>query len=43
LRVLNPNAAGIDVHADMHIRVMDPGLRPATSFRLMVGRARTVR
>jgi regulator of RNase E activity RraA len=29
--------------ANKDIRVMDPGLRPATSFRLMVGRARTVR
>src|SRR5262245_2429635 len=29
--------------ADKDIRVMDPGLRPVTSFRQMVGRARTVR
>ena len=29
--------------ADKNIRVMDPGLRPVTSFRQMVGRARTVR
>src|SRR5262249_16585036 len=29
--------------ADKNIRVMDPGLRPTTSFRQMVGRARTVR
>jgi regulator of RNase E activity RraA len=29
--------------ADKDIRVMDPGLRPMTSFRQMVGRARTVR
>ena len=29
--------------ADKNIRVMDPGLRPATSFLQMVGRARTVR
>lgn len=29
--------------ANRDIRVMDPGLRPVTSFRLMVGRARTVR
>src|SRR5215471_2803100 len=29
--------------ADKNIRVMDPVLRPVTSFRQMVGRARTVR
>jgi RraA family protein len=29
--------------ADKTIRVMDPGLRPVTSFNQMVGRARTVR
>jgi 4-hydroxy-4-methyl-2-oxoglutarate aldolase len=29
--------------ADNDIRVMGPGLRPVTSFRQMVGRARTVR
>ena len=29
--------------ADKNIRVMDPGLRPVTSFCQMVGRARTVR
>ena len=29
--------------ADQEIRVMDAGLRPVTSFRQMVGRARTVR
>src|SRR5215831_7049128 len=29
--------------ADKNIRVMDPGLRPVTAFRQMVGRARTVR
>ena len=29
--------------ADKDIRVMDPGLRPVTAFRQMVGRARTVR
>src|SRR5262249_59420836 len=29
--------------SDKNIRVMDPGLRPVTSFRQMVGRARTVR
>src|SRR5215470_8772836 len=29
--------------AEKNIRVMDPGLRPVTSFRQMVGRARTVR
>jgi 4-hydroxy-4-methyl-2-oxoglutarate aldolase len=29
--------------ADQDVRVMDPGLRPVTSFRQMVGRARTVR
>jgi 4-hydroxy-4-methyl-2-oxoglutarate aldolase len=29
--------------ADKDIRVMDVGLRPVTSFRQMVGRARTVR
>src|SRR5262245_33405654 len=29
--------------ADKNIRVMDPGLRPTTSIRQMVGRARTVR
>ena len=29
--------------ADKNIRVMDVGLRPVTSFRQMVGRARTVR
>jgi RraA family protein len=29
--------------ANKNIRVMDPGLRPITSFRQMVGRARTVR
>src|SRR5262249_24090865 len=29
--------------ADKNIRVMDPGLRPVSSFRQMVGRARTVR
>ena len=29
--------------ANKDIRVMDPGLRPMTSFRQMVGRARTVR
>ena len=29
--------------ADKDIRVMDPGLRPMTSFRQMAGRARTVR
>jgi RraA family protein len=29
--------------ADKNIRAMDPGLRPVTSFRQMVGRARTVR
>ena len=29
--------------ADKDLRVMDPGLRPLTSFRQMVGRARTVR
>src|SRR5262245_61131770 len=29
--------------ADKSIRVMDPGLRPVSSFRQMVGRARTVR
>src|SRR5262245_49651616 len=29
--------------ASKDIRVMDPGLRPVTSFRQMVGRARTVR
>src|SRR5262245_62862110 len=29
--------------ADKDIRVMDAGLRPVTSFRQMVGRARTVR
>jgi 4-hydroxy-4-methyl-2-oxoglutarate aldolase len=29
--------------ANKDIRVMDPGLRPVTAFRLMVGRARTVR
>src|SRR5215468_3576456 len=29
--------------ADKNIRVMDPGLRPVTSFRQMVGCARTVR
>src|SRR5262245_7482254 len=29
--------------ADKDIRVMDPGLRPVTTFRQMVGRARTVR
>jgi RraA family protein len=29
--------------ADKDIRVMDPDLRPMTSFRQMVGRARTVR
>jgi len=29
--------------ADKNVRVMDPGLRPVTSFRQMVGRARTVR
>src|SRR5262245_32720981 len=28
--------------ANKDIRVMDPGLRPITSFQLMVGRARTV-
>jgi RraA family protein len=34
-------AAFCDVTKD--IRVMDPGLRPVTAFRHMVGRARTVR
>jgi RraA family protein len=29
--------------ADKNIRVMDPGLRPVTAFRQMLGRARTVR
>jgi RraA family protein len=29
--------------ADKNIRVMDPGLRPVTSFRQMLGPARTVR
>jgi RraA family protein len=29
--------------ADKDIRVMDPGLRPVTSFRQMIGSARTVR
>jgi RraA family protein len=29
--------------ADKNIRVMDPGLRPVSAFRQMVGRARTVR
>jgi RraA family protein len=29
--------------ADKDLRVMDPGLRPVTSFRQMIGRARTVR
>jgi len=29
--------------ADKNIRVMDPVLRPVTSFRQMAGRARTVR
>jgi RraA family protein len=29
--------------ANKNLRVMDPGLRPLTSFRQMVGRARTVR
>jgi regulator of RNase E activity RraA len=29
--------------ADRDLRVMDPGLRPVTSFRQMAGRARTVR
>ena len=29
--------------ADKNLRVMDPGLRPVTAFRQMVGRARTVR
>src|SRR5438874_13572070 len=29
--------------ANKDVRVMDPGLRPMTSFRQMVGRARTVR
>jgi 4-hydroxy-4-methyl-2-oxoglutarate aldolase len=34
-------AAFCDANKD--VRVMDPGLRPVTSFRQMVGRARTVR
>jgi RraA family protein len=29
--------------ADRNVRVLDPALRPVTSFRQMVGRARTVR
>ena len=29
--------------ADKNIRVMDSSLRPVTSFRQMIGRARTVR
>src|SRR5262249_52277021 len=29
--------------ADRNLRVMDPGLRPVTAFRQMVGRARTAR
>ena len=29
--------------ADKNVRVMDPGLRPVSSFRQMIGRARTVR
>ena len=49
--MLAPNildrVAAIDTAAlcdvNKHIRVMDPGLRPVTSFRQMIGRARTVR
>jgi RraA family protein len=41
-RVAAIDAAAI-CDADEEIRVMDAGLRPVTSFRQMVGRARTVR
>src|SRR5262245_64085690 len=41
-RVAAIDAAAI-CDTDKNFRVMDPGLRPTTSFRQMVGRARTVR